>query len=693
VLANQSLESVENELALLRKPLFFAGWVALLLAGLGGWLLARKSLAPVVAMAGSARRIGAENLGQQLPVADSRDELGQLATTFNELLARLHAAFEQQRRFMADASHELRTPLSVMRTAAGVTLRKRRRGEDEYREAIQMMDEQTQRLSRIVKDMFILARADAGRYPLDKRSLYLNDLLEEVARAGGLLAADKNVTLEITNSSEAGFHGDEDLLRQMTLNLVDNAIRRTPPGGGVQLSLTQESTNYVISVSDTGPGIPFEAQARIFERFYRADKARSRSEDDNGDGAGLGLALLCGNALLISSCSSSGKAGEPSGKNASEQETPVTVAVAKVGREDLSQQLALAAEFRPYREIDLHAKVAGYLKDIRVEVGDRVRQGQLIATLEIPEFHNDLNQAAASRKRSESEVVRARSEVQRAQSVLDAAKLIYSRLAAVSRSRPNLLAQQEVDDALAKAQIAEAQLNTARAGLAVAEEQVRVQEASEARAKTMADYTAIIAPFSGLITKRYADKGAMIQAGTASQTQAMPVVRLSQVDHLRLILPIPESVVPGIRVGRAVKIKAPALDQTFDGRVARFSGKVDSATRTMETEVDVANPGLILKPGMYAYADLALELKTATLTVPVQAVSRKDNKASVMVVNAQNRLEHREVSTGLESPISVEIVSGLAENELVVVGNQGQLKPGQAVRLKEMALSGSKGGH
>jgi RND family efflux transporter MFP subunit len=397
--------------------------------------------------------------------------------------------------------------------------------------------------------------------------------------------------------------------------------------------------------------------------------------------------MLFGAALFASSCYSPGRAGQLSDQKETRQEAPVTVAVARASREDLSQQLTLAAEFRPYREIDLHAKVAGYLKDIRVEVGDRVRQGQVIAVLEIPEFSSDLNQASAARKRSESEVQRARSEVQRAQSVLDAAKLVYSRLAAVSESRPNLLAQQEVDDALAKMRVAEAQLDTAKAGLAVAEEQVRMQQATEARARTMDDYKVITAPFSGLITKRYADKGAMIQAGTASQTQAMPVVRLSQVDHLRLVLPIPESVVPGVNVGRIVKVKVPALDQTFDGRVARFTGKVDSATRTMETEVDVANPRLALKPGMYAFADLALEVKTSALTVPVQALSRKENKASVMVVNAQNRLEQREVSTGLESPASVEIVSGVAENDLVVVGNQGQLKPGQAVTPKETALA------
>ena len=389
---------------------------------------------------------------------------------------------------------------------------------------------------------------------------------------------------------------------------------------------------------------------------------------------------------------SGGNAGQPSHENQTPSGPPDAVAVAKVVREDLSQHLTLAAEFRPYREIDLHAKVAGYLQDIRVEVGDSVRQGQLIATLEVPEFVSDVNQASAARKRSESDVLRARSEVQRAQSVLDAARLVHSRLAAVSELRPKLVAQQEVDDALAKLQVADAQFDTATAGLAVAEEQVRMQEASEAKARTMADYMVITAPFSGLITKRYADKGAMIQAGTASQTQAMPVVRLSQVDYLRLILPVPESVVPGVSVGRIVKIKVPAIDHAFEGRVARFTGRVDSATRTMETEVDVANPRFVLKPGMYAFADLALAAKASALTVPVQALSRKDENVSVMIVNAQNRLEEREVSTGLESPATVEIVSGLAENELVVVGSQGQLKPGQAVTPKETTLGGARGG-
>jgi RND family efflux transporter MFP subunit len=383
------------------------------------------------------------------------------------------------------------------------------------------------------------------------------------------------------------------------------------------------------------------------------------------------------------------KGNSQSGANAGADKA-VTVAVARVERQDLSQGLTLAAEFRPFQEIDLHAKVAGYVKEINVDVGDRVKQGQVIATLEIPEFKSDLMQAEAAKRRSESDVARARSELQRAQSVYDAAKLTHSRLSSVGKARPNLLAQQEIDDALAKLQVAEAQLNTAKASIAVAEEQVRVQEANEARVKTLSSYAIITAPFSGVITKRNADKGALIQQGTASQTQAMPVVRLSQIDRLRLILPVPESAVPRIRLGRVVKVKVSSLDQTFEGKVSRFAEKIDTATRTMETEVDVPNPRLILKPGMYAYADLELEQKANAITAPVQAVSRKENKATVMLVDAQKKLELREVTTGIETPLSVEVVAGLNEGDLVVIGNQSQLKPGQLVEPKISAAGEAK---
>ena len=295
ILASQSLEAVEEELESLREILYFATPVLLLLAGLGGWFLARQGLAPVAAMARSARQIGSGSLDKQLPVANPRDELGQLATTFNDLLSRLNSAFAEQRRFMADASHELRTPLSIMSAAAGVTLKKTHRNEEEYREAIEMMAQQTKRLSRIVNDLFTLARADAGRYPLQKKALYLNDLLDEITRSGGVLASARNVKLMVSDFEEAPFHGDEDLLRQMVLNLVDNALKFTPPGGVVKLDLTRKENQYLLSVSDTGSGITPDAREHVFERFYRADKARTR-ENDGGGGLGLPIAKWIANA-------------------------------------------------------------------------------------------------------------------------------------------------------------------------------------------------------------------------------------------------------------------------------------------------------------------------------------------------------------------------------------------------------------
>ena len=262
----------------------------LAIAALGGLFLARQSLAPVVAMSEQARQMGAGSLDQRLPVANPRDELGRLAVTFNELLGRLSTAFAQQRRFMADASHELRTPLSVVHTTAGVTLEQPHRDESEYRESIRMMDEQARRLSRIVEDMFTLARADSGRYPLRKEKFYLDELVNETARTAEILASGKGVAITVNDSSEAPVYGDEDLLRRMILNLLENAIKYTPPKGSVRLSLIRRQQEYRIEVSDTGTGIPEAAQSEVFSRFYRVDTARSRS-DGAGGGAGLGLAI------------------------------------------------------------------------------------------------------------------------------------------------------------------------------------------------------------------------------------------------------------------------------------------------------------------------------------------------------------------------------------------------------------------
>lgn len=291
IAVGQPLGDLTEEMELLREIFYAAIPAALVLAGAGGWFLAHQSLRPVVTMADAARRISAENLAERLPVANPRDELGQLATTFNALLSRLDAAFEQQRGFMADASHELRTPLYVARTTGDVTLERPHRDEAEYREAVAMMVEQTRRLSRIVEDMFTLARADAGRRDLRPTEFYLDELLAETARAAQVIAARKGVRVACEAAPETPFSGDEDLLRQMLLNLLDNAIRHTPTDGAIMLALKRESGQLGVTITDTGGGIPADAQPHIFERFYRADKARSRAAAGTGSGAGLGLSI------------------------------------------------------------------------------------------------------------------------------------------------------------------------------------------------------------------------------------------------------------------------------------------------------------------------------------------------------------------------------------------------------------------
>jgi len=289
VAVSQPLAPVEEELEVMQNIFFVAVPFTIILAGVGGWFLAGRGLAPVVVMSDRARRISAENLEQRLPIVNPRDELGRLAGTFNELLERLDAAFAQQRQFVADASHELRTPLYVIHTTAEVTLEKTHRDEAEYREAIGIMDEQTRRLMSIVEDMFTLARADAGNRPLQRSDFYLDELLEETIRAAGVLATRKNISLNVAEFPEAPFRGDEGLLRQMFLNLLGNAVKHTPSGGRVGVKLENKQNGYFITISDTGCGIPPEEQPHIFERFYRADKSRSHTETNGG--AGLGLAI------------------------------------------------------------------------------------------------------------------------------------------------------------------------------------------------------------------------------------------------------------------------------------------------------------------------------------------------------------------------------------------------------------------
>jgi two-component system, OmpR family, sensor kinase len=272
-----------RELFLVAIPLLVAA------AGAGGWFLARRGLAPVAAITSQAAAIGATNLHERLPVG-ANDELGALAGVLNDLLDRLERSFAQQRRFMADASHELRTPAAIVRTEADVTL-SRERTTDDYRESMTVVQDAARRLTRIVEEIFILARADSGQLVVNLAPVHLEELVHDMVRAVRPVAEHRDVHLDLAEIVDAPATGDPDLLGRVLLNLLDNAIKHSAPGGVVEVRMTRGDRSHHLSVIDHGPGIPDELHERVFERFFRGDTARSRSESSATSGAGLGLPI------------------------------------------------------------------------------------------------------------------------------------------------------------------------------------------------------------------------------------------------------------------------------------------------------------------------------------------------------------------------------------------------------------------
>jgi len=337
-----------------------------------------------------------------------------------------------------------------------------------------------------------------------------------------------------------------------------------------------------------------------------------------------------------------------------------SVAVTKVGREDLYKEITIPAEFRPYTEVELHAKVAGYVEKMNVDFGDKVKAGELLATLEVPELQDELNNAIAIEKRAEADHTDAH--------------LVYTRLLAVNKEHPNLVAQQDLDTAESKDASTDAALAAAKADMD--------------KYQTLVAYTKITAPFDGVVTKRYADPGALIQSGTASQTQTMPLVRLSDNYRLRLDFPVSVDYVKDIEVGDQVDVRIESLGgKMFSGKISRFTHEVDSNTRTMMTETEVENPKLEIAPGMYAIVVLKVERSPHALAIPIQAV--ESGGKSVYIVNKQNEVEERAVTLGLETPSKYEVLSGLNEGDLVMIGNPGQVKPGQKVEPKLTEMDSS----
>lgn len=364
---------------------------------------------------------------------------------------------------------------------------------------------------------------------------------------------------------------------------------------------------------------------------------------------------------------------------ATAEDTPV-VPAARAIRADLSENVTLTAEFEPFYEVDVMAKEAGYVRHIYVDIGDHVKQGQLLATLEIPELQDDLTKAKADVQTAMAEKAAAGGDLLRAQAAAGIAHLSYTRILNVSEKEPGLVPRQEVDVAHSRDLEAEGQIAAAQQNVEAATSRYAAATAELAHENSLFAYTRITAPFNGVVTKRYASDGSMIQAGTSSATQAMPVARVSQNDVLRLMLPVPEENAGMVRDGSSVLVTVPSLNKTFTGKVTRFADRVQTATRTMTVEVDVKNPKLELIPGMYAQVQLTTMNAKNAVAVPLEALDGSGSAQRVFAVDSSGAVRIRAVKTGLQSPRYVQILSGIEPGDTVIIGSHAGYSEGEQVR-------------
>ena len=401
----------------------------------------------------------------------------------------------------------------------------------------------------------------------------------------------------------------------------------------------------------------------------------------------LAILSLCAAAIIWGGWHRWSRSGTEADDGGQPPRSEPAAAVVKAEKHNLGVALVLAGAFKPFQDVDIHAKVAGYIKTIYVDVGSHVKEGQTLAVLEVPELAAELAGADASVRRAKEEIRRAQGDVERAKSAHTAAHAMCARLQQAADQKAGLVAQQEIDEAYAKDMEAEAQVSSSEAALSAAEQASDVALATRKQYAALSDYARITAPFAGVVTVRYADTGTLIAAGTNESSQAQPVVRLAQTSVLRLVLPIPESNATGIRLGDPIKVHVQALNQDYVGKVSRFADALDEQTRTMHTEIDFQNPDGKLLPGMYVQASVPPAVRKDVLTIPIEAVEINGSEGTVLVVNAQNTLEERVVHLGLEGSTRVEVLSGLMEGERVVIGSRNEFRKGMKVTPKEMDAS------
>jgi RND family efflux transporter MFP subunit len=342
--------------------------------------------------------------------------------------------------------------------------------------------------------------------------------------------------------------------------------------------------------------------------------------------------------------------------------------VAAAQRGNISHMLTLAGQFQPYQVVDVHPKVSGYMKQINVDIGDIVRQGLTLAVLEVPELKAQLQQTVFEVDQSKEEITQAQHEIARAVATHAALHGTYERLEEAAKGHPGLIAQQKLDDAQAKDLSSKSQVGAAKAAMAAAKQHSGAAEADNQLVQALHNYTTVQAPISGVVVWRYADTGALIQGGTNSNSQDLPIVRLSQSALLRLRVPVPESDIRFVHDGDELTVRVDAVGRSLTGKIVRFTRDVNFETRTMETEVDVQNRDLSISPGMYANTMLRLGHIENVVTIPSEALVLHGQQRMLFVVDPSNHVHIRPVDVGIEGSKLVEIKNGLNAGDRVIVG-------------------------
>jgi RND family efflux transporter MFP subunit len=384
-----------------------------------------------------------------------------------------------------------------------------------------------------------------------------------------------------------------------------------------------------------------------------------------------GLVLPIGSFLVA--CHPTGRSSE-----AKADEIP-SAREATAQRGNLAHTLSLAGQFQPYQVVDVHPKVTGFMEKINVDIGDRVHKGQTLAVLEVPELSAQLKGTGFEMEQAKDELLRTQHEIKRAEATHAALHADYERLLEASKAEPGLVAQQELDDAQSKDLASESQVDAAKAAADAAREHTEVAHADKDRVQALQNYTNVVAPLDGVVVWRYADTGALIQSGTNSNEQDIPIVRLSQSGLLRLRMPIPENDVHFVHIGDQMEVRVDAIGRSFTGKIVRFTRDVNFETRTMETELDVENRDLSISPGMYANTQMQLAHADNTTTIPVEALVLKGDQQTVYFLDSENRIRIRTVQVGLRGSKLAEIKSGLEPGDRVVLGGQENYTEGERV--------------